>query len=81
MSLDIASAILFSSMLIHFALIPTLELIRRPQKNLARAHPIIVFFYVWMVQFLALMLSVTHRTTGLGSLLIKSSKNAVSAAQ
>ncbi len=81
MSLDIASAILLSSVLIHFALIPTLELIRRLQKNLARARPIIDFFNVWMVQFLALMLSVMHRTTGLGSLLIKSSQNAVSAAQ
>ncbi len=80
MSLDIASAILFSSVLIHFALIPTLELIRRPQKNLARACPIIDFFDVWMVKFLALMLSVMHRMTGLGSSLIKSSQNAVSAA-
>ncbi len=68
-----SSAILFLSVLIHFALTPTLELMRRPQKILARACSIIVFLDVWMVQFLALMLSVMHNTTGLGSLNAESS--------
>ncbi len=62
------SAILFLSVLIHFALIPTLELMRRPQKNFAKACPMIDFLDVCMVQFFALMLSVMHNTTGLGSL-------------
>ncbi len=37
LSLDILSAITFSRVLIHFALIPTCEPIRSLQKNLARA--------------------------------------------
>ena len=54
----------FSIVLIHFALIPTFEPIRRPQKNLARARPILDFLDVWIVQLSVLVLSVTHKTTG-----------------
>ncbi len=68
LSLDILSAIMFSMVLIHLALAPTFGPIRRPQKNLARALPIINFLFVCRVQFSALMLSLTHRTTGCGSL-------------
>jgi hypothetical protein len=56
--------------LIHFAFMPILELIMSPQKNLARARPIIDFLLVCNVQFSALVLSVTHNTTGCGSSLI-----------
>ena len=55
--------ILFSVVLIHVAFIPTSEPIRSLQKNLARARPIIDFLQVCVVQFLALMLSVTQEPT------------------
>jgi hypothetical protein len=35
--LEILSAILFSTVLIHFVLMPMFEPINRPQKNIARA--------------------------------------------
>ncbi len=69
-SLDILSAILFSTMLIHFALTPMFEPIKSPQKNLARARPILAFLHVCKVQLSALVLSVTHKTTGYGTSLI-----------
>ena len=69
-SLEILSAISFSTVLIHLALIPTFEPIKSPQKNLARARPILDFLLVCKVQFKALVLSVTHKTTGCGSSLI-----------
>ena len=69
-SLEILSAITFSTVLIHFALMPTYEPIKSPQKNLARAHPILDLLLVCKVQFSALVLSVTHKTTGCGSSLI-----------
>ncbi len=49
LSLKILSAILLSMVLIHFALIPTLELIRGPQKNLARARLMTNFLLMWRV--------------------------------
>jgi hypothetical protein len=52
--------------------IPTTELSKSPQKNLARAHPMIDFLQVCVVQFFALMLSITERTTRLGSLMMSS---------
>jgi hypothetical protein len=69
-SLDILLAILFSTVLIHFALTPTFEPIKSPQKNLARAPPIFDFLLVCKVQLSALVLLVTHKTTGNGSSLI-----------
>ncbi len=69
-SLEILSAIIFLTVLIHLALTPTFEPIRSPQKNLARARPILDFLLVCKVQFSALVLSVTHKTTGCGSSLI-----------
>ncbi len=67
-SLKILSAISFLTVLIHFALTPTFEPIKRSQKNLARAHPILDFLLVCRVQLSALVLSVTHKTMGCGSL-------------
>ena len=69
-SLEILSAITFLTVLIHFALMPTYEPIKSPQKNLTRAHPILDLLLVCKVQFSALVLSVTHKTTGCGSSLI-----------
>ncbi len=69
LSLDILLAITFSIVLIHFAFIPTCKLIKSPQKNLARAQPMMDFLLVWSVQLRALVLSVTQRMTGYGSLL------------
>ncbi len=69
-SLEILSAITFSTMLIHFALMPTHEPIKSPQKNLARACPILDLLLVCKVHFSALVLTVTHKTTGCGSSLI-----------
>ena len=69
-SLEILSAIIFSAVLIHLALLPTFEPIKSPQKNLSRARPILDFLLVCKVQFSALVLSVTHKTTGCGSSLI-----------
>jgi len=69
-SLEILSAITFSTVLIHLALMPTFEPIKSPQKNLARAHSIIDLLLVCKVQFSALVLSVTHKMTGCGSSLI-----------
>ena len=66
-SLEILSAIMFSMVLIHLALIPILDPISRPQKNLASALPMIDFLLVCKVQFKALVLSVTHNNTGYGS--------------
>ena len=69
-SLDILSAISFSTVLIHFALTPTFEPIKSPQKNHARARPILDFLLVCKVQLSALVLSVTHKTMGYRSSLI-----------
>ena len=66
-SLEILSAITFSTVLIHFALMPKYEPIKSPQKNLARARPILDLLLVCKVKFSALVLSVTHKTTGYGS--------------
>ena len=80
-SLEILSAISFSTVLIHLALIPTFEPIKSPQKNLARARPILDFLLVCKVQFKALVLSVTHKTTGCGSSLIVLDVKVTKAAQ
>jgi hypothetical protein len=64
LTLEISSAILLASVLIHLALMPTSDPIKRPQKNLARARPLIDFLHVCIVHFLALILSVTQSTTG-----------------
>ena len=64
---EISSATLFSSVAIHFELIPKGESIMSPQKNLANARPIIEFLEVCVVQFMALVLSVILKTTGYGS--------------
>ena len=80
-SLDILSAIRFSIVLIHFAFTPTSDPIKRPQKNLARALPIIDFLLVCKVQFNALVLSVTHDMTGYGSSLTLRDANVTRDAQ
>ncbi len=67
LSLDILSAMTFSIVLIHCAFTPTFELVRRPQKNLAKALPIIDFLLICKVQLSAVVLSVTHKTTRCGS--------------
>jgi hypothetical protein len=67
--------------LIHLALIPTCEPIKSPQKNLARARPILDFLLVCKVQFKALVMSVTHNTTGCGSSLIYLDEKVTSEAQ
>mgnify|MGYP007121700953 CR=1 FL=1 len=64
LSLNILSAIAILVVLIHFVLIPTRKPIRSPQKNLARAQPMMDFLLVCIFQFLALVLSVTQSTTG-----------------
>jgi hypothetical protein len=69
LSLNILSAIAILVVLIHFVLIPTRKPIRSPQKNLARAQPMMDFLLVWRVQLSALVLLVIQRTTGYGSLL------------
>ena len=68
-SLQILSAI-FLTVLIHFALTPTFEPIKSPQKNLAKAQLILNFLLICKVQLSAVVLSVTHKTTGCGSSLI-----------
>ena len=80
-SLEILLAISFSTVLIHLALIPTFEPIKSPQKNLARALPILDFLLVCKVQFKALVLSVTHKTMGCGSSLIFLDENTTREAQ
>ena len=70
LSLDILSVITFLVVLIHLAFTPTFEPISNPQKNLAKARPMIDFLLVCKVQFSALVLSVTHITTGCGSSVI-----------
>jgi len=78
LSLNILSAITFSVVLIHLALVvlihlaftPTFEPISNPQKNLAKARPMIDFLLVCKVQFSALVLSVMHITTGCESSVI-----------
>jgi hypothetical protein len=70
LSLDILSAITFLVVLIHLAFTPTFEPISNPQKNLAKARPMIDFLLVCKVRFSALVLSVTHNTTGCGSSVI-----------
>jgi hypothetical protein len=55
---------LFATVLIRFAFMPTSEPIKSPQKNLAKAQPMKDFLLVCIVQFLALMLSVTQSTIG-----------------
>ena len=62
--LNILLAITFSIVLIHFALTPRFEPIKRLQKNLARALPMIDFLLICNVQFSAQVLSVMHSTTG-----------------
>ncbi len=69
LSLNILLVITFLVVLIHFALIPTCKPIRSPQKNLARARPMMDFLLVWRVQLSVLALLVMQRTTGYGSLL------------
>ena len=80
-SLEILSAISFSTVLIHLALIPTCEPIKSPQKNLASARPILDFLLVCKVQLSALVLSVTHKMTGCGSSLIFRDAKTTSEAQ
>ena len=70
LSLDILSVITLSSVLIHKQVMPTFQPIMSPQNNLTRACPIIDFLQVCIVQFFALMLSVTHKTTGYGLLMM-----------
>ena len=70
LSINILLAMMFLIVLIHFALTPTFEPIRTPQKNLAKALPIIDFLLVCNIQFSTLVLSVTHRMTGCGWLVI-----------
>ena len=80
--LEISSAILFLTVLFRVAFIPTPKQIKSPQKNPARAHLMIDFLQVCIIQFLVLMLSVTQRTTGLGSSMMSSlSQMAVITAQ
>ena len=81
LNLDILSAIIFSMVLIHFAFMPTFESIKSPQKNLARALPMVDFLLVCKVQFKALVLSVTHSTTGCGLLLTLQDSNITRDAQ
>ncbi len=45
-SLEILSVIVFSTALIHFAFIPMFEPIKRPQKYLVRAQPMLDFLLV-----------------------------------
>ncbi len=63
-NLKILSETSFLTVLIHFTLIPTFEPIKRPQKNLVRAQPMLDFLGVCRVQLSALVLSVMHKTTG-----------------
>ena len=81
LSLDILLAITFLMVLIHLAFTPTFEPIRMPQKNLARALPMFDFLLVCNVQFNALVLSVTHKTTGCGSSLTFQDANTTRDAQ
>ena len=67
---EILSAMTFSCVPIHLALIPTCDPMSNPQKNLTKAHPIIEVFEVCQVQFNALVLSVMKRITALGSSVI-----------
>ncbi len=69
-SLEILSAILFLTVLIYFASTPMFEPIKSPQKNLVTARPILDFLLVCNVQLSAVVLTVTHKTTGYRSLLI-----------
>ena len=81
LSLEILLAILLLMVLIHFALILTLEPIRRPQKSLARARPMINFLLMRRVQLSMLVLSVTQSTIGCGLSLIFCVANMMSDAQ
>jgi hypothetical protein len=81
LSLEILLAISLLMVLIYFALIPTLEPIRRPQKNLARARPMINFLIVWRVQLSARVWSVMQSTIGCGPKLIFCVANTMSDAQ
>ena len=60
-SLEIFSTIIFSTVMINLALTPTFDAIKSPQKNLARAQPILDFLLLCKVQFSMLVLSVTHK--------------------
>ena len=64
LSREILSATSFSSVLIHFELIPSGDPISNPQKNLAKAQPARDFLDVCRVQFSALVLSVIFKITG-----------------
>ncbi len=66
LTLEISSATLLASVLIHLALMPTSNPIKRPHKNLAKTQPIIDFLHVCIVHFLALILSVTVIGHGIG---------------
>ena len=81
LTLEILSAILLTLVLIHSALMPTSDPIKRPQKNLAKARPIIDFLQIRIVHFLALILSVTQSTTRWGLSVILLSRKAVKDAQ
>ncbi len=59
-SLEILSAIIFSTVLIHLAIMPTFEPIKSQKQKLNRARSILDFLLVCKVQFSALVLSVTH---------------------
>ena len=52
LSRDISSAIVLALVLIHVELMPTLEPIKSPQKNLASTRPILDFLQVCVVHFL-----------------------------
>ena len=81
LSLEILSAKMFLRELIHLAFTPRFEPINNPQKNLAKTWRMIDFLLVWSVQFKALVLSVTHSTTGCGSSLTLRLSKTTSAAQ
>ena len=81
LSLKILLAILLLIILIHFALIPTLEPIRRPHMNLARARPMINFLLTRRVQLSMLVLSVMQSANGCGLSLIFCAANMMSDAQ
>jgi len=81
LSLDILSVIAFLVVLIHLAFTPIFEPISNLQKNLAKIRPMIDFLFVCKVQFSALVLSVTHNTTGCGSSVIFILSNAALEAQ
>ncbi len=67
---DMSSAILMSTVLIHWELMPSGELINREQKKQPSKRPILDLLHVCRVQERAEELSVTFRSTGYGSSVI-----------